>query len=104
MSDGGREWLTTAEVARILGVSERRVRQMARHLKARKQPDGLLLWPRTEVEAELRRRNEVEPSPSAYRPVAMILEEVLSELRAIRQELKDKRGKDAEDDGDGQGR
>ncbi|WP_407922131.1 helix-turn-helix domain-containing protein [Carbonactinospora thermoautotrophica] len=75
-----REWLTTQEAAALLGVSERRMRQLAARLGARKQPDGLLLFPRSAVEQERERRASGRPVAEPERPrrpVADVLEDLL---------------------------
>lgn len=87
MSDG-RRFLSTAEAAKRLGVSERRLRQMAGMLGAVKQRGGSLVWPVEAIEAEARRRAESEPATAGRESTAAVLRELLAELRALRADLR----------------
>ncbi|MCX9191102.1 hypothetical protein C3Y87_06690 [Carbonactinospora thermoautotrophica] len=114
------EYLTVAETARALGISERRVRQLAGRLGAVRHADGSLRFPTDVVREEATRRKEAREKglPIGTRgSVIAALGELREELRAIRaaigelhedvagirKDLRDgKRGGRA--DGDGQGR
>ncbi|KWX05098.1 hypothetical protein TH66_05055 [Carbonactinospora thermoautotrophica] len=108
------QWLTTAQVAAMLGVSEQRARQLAKRLGAIRTSDRLLIWPRDAVEREVQRRRtgapRIEPEQTrkvraadeSLHEIADTLKGILTTLEALRRAVE--RGKDAEDDGDGQGR
>ena len=86
-ADEWRDHLTTGQVAEVLGVSERRVRQLAEFLHAERAADGSLRFSTPVVEEYAMQRQqgmEGRPGPTAQLD---LLTAILAELRGLRADL-----------------
>jgi hypothetical protein len=94
------DFLTTGEVAGALLVSERRVRQLAEFLHAKRAEDGSLRFSRAVVEEyATKRQNGLEGRPGQTAQTAL-LTEILNELRGLRSDLARWREEASSADGD----
>jgi excisionase family DNA binding protein len=89
------DWLTVKEVAEILSVSERHIRNMASSgkLKARKDKNGWLIHSSLVQDKEGRRESTGKPEDSAVKALVELLQEQVKEkdkqIEKLQQQLSD---------------